>query len=78
MHALLGYFLVHLNVGEEFSNLVSILARSRHFNGTSPIKVVVAKQVGEVLNGGFLELGVIEADIEVSREHTALVCKLRN
>lgn len=50
----------------ELSNLVSILARCRHLNGTSPVEVEVAQGETELLDVYLGELGFVEWDMEVS------------
>ena len=71
-------FSVGSQVHEKFRNLVSIHARSWHFDGSCPIVIVVTKSKGEFLQGVLLHLRIIECNIEVSRQHTALSGKLRD
>lgn len=65
-------------VHEELRDLVRVHAGRRHLDGSRPVEVVVAEVVGQPLNGCLLHHGVVEGDIEVSREHAALCRELRH
>ena len=57
---------------------MSIHAGGRHLDGSSPVEVVVAQVKSELLNHRLGKLAVVEGDIEVSGEDTALSCGLRD
>ena len=61
-----------VNLDVELCNLVSIHARSRYFNRSLPVKVVVAEIKGQLLKIILLEGGVVVSYIEVGRCNTAL------
>lgn len=56
----------------KLSDLVSILTRSRHFDGTSPVEVEMTESEGEVLNINSRKVRIILGDEEVSRLDTTL------
>ncbi len=66
------------NVHEQLGDLVRVHARSRDLDGTGPVEVVVAQGEGELLHSVFLQLGVIEGNVEVSRQNASLVGELGN
>lgn len=72
---LLGLF---SKIHEQFCNLVSIHARSRHLDRPRPVEVVVAQVKSELLNRCLLHLRIIEGHIEMSRLHTSLSSELRD
>lgn len=61
------------DVHVELSNLMGILARSRHFNGSSPVKVEVAERESKLLDVRLGELRLVERNMEVSWQDTTLV-----
>lgn len=60
------------NVGEEVGNLVGVHAWGRHFDGTRPVEVVVAKGEGQVLQFKLGQRGLVQGHEEVGRSHAAL------
>ena len=57
---------------EEVSNLVSILARSWHFNRSSPIEVKVAQSESQLLNFKSIEWRLILRNVEMGWQAAAL------
>lgn len=51
----------------EFGDLVSVLARSRHFNWTCPVEVEVAESKSEMLKVDLSKLGLVHSHVEVGR-----------
>lgn len=69
---------IFADVHVELSDLVGVHARSWHFDGTSPVEIVVAEIKGELLNDVLLHGRVIVGDVEVSWQHASLGSVLRN
>ena len=63
---------------EELGDLVSVHAGGRHLDRARPVEVVVAQVKSELLNDCFGKLTIVEGDIEVSGEDTALSSGLRD
>ena len=51
----------------QLSDLVSVLARSRHFNWTCPVEVEVAESKSEMLKVDLSKLGLVHSHVEVGR-----------
>ncbi len=54
-----------LDVQGVFRNFVRILARSRHLYCTTPVKVEIAKIIGEFLECIFINISIIICDKEM-------------
>jgi hypothetical protein len=71
--------LVKIHVGWNVTNLTSVdgnliskHARSRNFDGVSPVVVVVAKGISEVQDGFLRDLGGVASDVEMGWLHGSL------
>ena len=73
----LSLLLVGSDVHEELSDFVSVLTRSGHFNGTSPVEVEVTQRVRQMLQLLFSEVRVVLGHKEVRWQHTALGSRRR-
>ena len=67
-----------VNLDVKLCNLMSVHARSRYFDRSLPVEVVVAEVKGQLLKIILLEGGVVVSHIEVGGCHTALVSVLGN
>ena len=57
----------------ELSDLVSVLARCRHFDWTSPVEVEMAERVRQLLDVNLGKIRLIEWNVEVCWQDTSLV-----
>lgn len=62
----------------QFSDLMGVHARCWDLDRACPVVVVVAKIVGQLLNYLFAQGRVVQGNVEMSREDTALGSELRN
>ena len=57
----------------EFCDLVSILARSRDFDWTSPVEIEVTEGIGQLLNVDLCQSRLVQGYVEVGRQHATLI-----
>jgi hypothetical protein len=58
-------FLCGTDCHVEFCDLVSILARSRDFDWTSPVEIEVAEGIGQLLNVDLRQSRLVQGHVEV-------------
>lgn len=58
-------FLCGTDCHVEFCDLVSILARSRDFDWTSPVEIEVAEGIGQLLNVDLRQSRLVQGYVEV-------------
>lgn len=71
-------FSVRADVHEKLCDLVSILARSWHFDWACPVEVEMTEGVGKQLQVCATQRRLIACNVEVSWENTSLSCRSRS
>ena len=66
-------FLCGTDCHVEFCDLVSILARSRDFDWTSPVEIEVTEGIGQLLNVDLCQSRLVQGYVEVGRQHATLI-----